>query len=364
MATEGRGRSRSTGRRVLEASLAVVLGTQAMGIGCSLQDKSPEVLFLIGIVALGAVDHNAVEGGAPPRELPKAGGGAVDSMVSVRNGGATAGFGFQSSPFDLHPPFRWEVTAGRLDPASAGATGGFFCTELDARGSSPLEFYALCAEPFGDGYRAWVSARGTGLLNVTTFPATAALDLAVEHDGAVLRFYVRPSGPGEYVELTTLEPASAAPLLPSVGVAQLPPGGQFDFDNHRIVTNGPLPPGATQAQVLARDIADAGLPLTHSAHDLDRGLDPTAVAAELSDAAAALADSEATLAAATSTADDPAAVKKARKQVRAARKAAGKAASLVSRGRPAKSVAKTLQKGARAVFSAALLVDPRPLPGT
>lgn len=285
-----------------------------------------------------------------------------DVVVAVRNETVASGHGFQSLPFDLWAPFRWEVTAGRLDAATPGPGTGFFCTELDVRGSSPLEFYALCAQPSGDGYTAWVSRRGENFVGTLDIPSSVALDLAVEHDGTTMTFRARAAGVGEFQTVASLEQAPTAPFMPSLGAAQLPLGAGVDFDDFRIASNGPLPVAASAEAVLARGLADAGGPLVDAAHSLRGPTAPPGVAVEFALAAAALREAEEDLLEEAAGLSDPGAAKRSAKLVRASWKAASKAGAVLQKGKPPRSAMKSAFKAVLALTRAVQAIDPHTFP--
>ncbi|NUN51938.1 MAG: hypothetical protein HUU06_03990, partial [Planctomycetaceae bacterium] len=259
-------------------SLALALAVAPLLAACAPVDGSASVE--VGSYKFGSGSRLVAPGSL------KTEGNVIIRIVN-RRGGAGA-YGFVTSPFDLHAPFRWEVTGGVLDPESPGPGTGFFCTELDVRDSSPLEFYALCAQANAGGYLCWVSRAGAGNAGVTQFNSTTAVDLAVEHDGDTLHFQVKRPADGEYTTIFSLAHTQGEALVPSVGFAQAPAGAEADFDNPRVVFNGPLPGGSDAERVLARAVMDAGMPVSEAAHAVDRG-DLEEAAGHMEDAAAALA---------------------------------------------------------------------------
>jgi hypothetical protein len=337
--------------------LAVALAAAVLP-GCSLfyQLRDGDLRTGVGYVTYGGSSL------VPPDAL-KAPGNSFVSMEN-RKGGPGA-YGFVSSPFDLWAPFRWELSVGQFDSDSEGSGTGFACTELDVRGSSPLEFYALCTRKDPAGYTCWVAKPGVSVVAQVVLTATGIVQMAVEHTGTELVFSVKRPGDESWTTITTIPHTQVAALVPSIGFAQAPERAQIDFDDLRIVFNGPLPEGATANQVLARAVMDAGMPLAVAARSIDGGIGYGlgTAADSLEEAIAALAAAETTVANGAATLADPKAGTKAAKLVKAARKAAEKAGRTFEKGGSRRAVSTALQKAMADVFMATQLLDPHTLPG-
>jgi hypothetical protein len=373
----GGGRRMAAAALALVAAPAAVLGGNIIKPDTSyrdlLLDNDTAGMFLFSLINLdkaALIKEWDFEEGKPRRTSASSGNfqpltleaASAPALSFLRDGGTTGNMvlGF---PFDLHPPFRWEVRAGRIRPDSAGAMTCFFCTELDVRGSSPLEFYALCAQPSGDGYQVWVARAGENLLGLTTIAGTAALDFAVSHDGETMTFEARPAGEGEYQEIHSLAHAATAALNPAIGGALLPNGARVDFAAFRVASNGPLPGGASPEETHARALLDAGVPLADGFHAVDSfPVDPDA-GESFAAAAEALAEASDALKADAAGLADPKAARRAAKAARGAAAAARKAASLVAKGKSDHSVAKAGLKGLILHWMAVQGTDPHALPG-
>jgi hypothetical protein len=288
-----------------------------------------------------------------------------NAFIKFRNKkGGDGAFGFVSSPFDLWAPFRWEASTATYDPKSNGPGTGIACTELDVRGSSPLEFYAICARKESGGYTCWVAKAGTSVVAQVFLSATGIAKMAVEHDGENLVFMVKKPSDPAWTTITTIPHSQTAAFVPSIGFAQAPAGAQADFDDLRIVSNGPLPGGASQEQVLARVVIDAVSPLGNAVRALDDGgIDLTAAGGFLEDAIAQLPAAETTVAAGAAGLANPEAGAAAVKRIRSARKDTEKAAKLYEKGKSFKPIAVALQKAMGDAFGAAQSLDPHTLPG-
>ncbi|MCK6482024.1 MAG: hypothetical protein HUU06_03995 [Planctomycetaceae bacterium] len=339
---------RAPGRALLAlaAALAPVLA------GCSRQSDGP-VFNGFGISIFASSDL------VPPGSLKSPGNAYI--TLENRQGGAGA-YGFVTSPFDLWAPFRWEVKGGQIEPGSPGPGTGFFCTELDVRGSSPLEFYALCAQKNGGGYQCWLSRAGVGNTGITQVNATGMVEFAVEHTGTNLLFQVKKPSDPKWTTIATVPHTQGEALVPSIGFAQAPALAQADFDNPRVVFNGPLPGGSDAERVLARVVMDAGMPVSEAARDVDLG-DLEEAADHLEDAAAALAAAATAVDAGKGDLIDPKAGAKAAKKVKAAVKGIGKVGKSFEKGKTYKSVALGILKVLRDVHDAMQLLDPHGLPG-
>lgn len=200
---------------------------------------------------------------------------AVDEILTIKASGRAAGnaFGFLQAPRELWAPFRWEVTAGRLDPDGISVGPGFFCTELDGKDTDPLEYYGICAQPIGGGLNVFVIRRGNGNVGQLFLPGADAVEFAVEADGESMVFQARIPGGGPWSTVASI--AFSDPgfgLLPSVGASQMPADGQADFDFFRVVSNGSKP-GATGEELAgeaAWKVVDA---LLEAGYALDDGAD-------------------------------------------------------------------------------------------
>lgn len=192
---------------------------------------------------------------------------AHDYYLALQSKKKAAGsaFGFVQVALDLWGPFRWEVSAGLRDPdKTAGLANGFFCTELDVRGSDPLEFYALCARPISGGLQVFASTH-QGNQGSTFFAGATEVDLAVEHTGTGLRFEARPSGGGAYTTVAVVAMgAQTASLLPSIGVSGVAHPAEVAFDHFALPTNG-APPGGLTTKDEAENAAWSALLATFAA---------------------------------------------------------------------------------------------------
>ncbi len=211
---------------------------------------------------------------------PAAATAPVDRYVFMRaQKKAQGGFAFALLPRDLWGPFRWELTAGLFDPAHANVGPGFFCTELDARGTNPLQFYALCVQPVPGGLLVFVSSH-LGNHGQLFLAGATIVDLAVEHDGTNLLFQVREAGTPDYalVAQVPLDP-QPFPLLPSIGVSNVGQGAEAGFDNFRVPFNGVSPVALTPEQAVVRLIWDDAVDDEVAALFLLDGPTPDAAAA-------------------------------------------------------------------------------------
>jgi hypothetical protein len=292
---------------------------------------------------------------APPIAAPQA------PVLSVRNDGGAGSYSVLALPFDLHPPFRWEVTAGAVTPGGPGPGAGFFCTELDTRGSSPLDFFALCAQASGDGFQVWVARAGENLIGLTTIPSASALDLAVAHDGDAMTFFARPTGAETFQEITAFPHDPYAALFPAIGASGLPSGAQVDFAAFRAVENGPSPEGTPTEALFARTFAEPAATLVSAFFSLSGPPLAAPVTDDLAAVAVDLGEAAAELKAAAPDLDDPTAALRAAKSAKAAGKLAAKAAKLAVKEKPIPSVGKVAWKAVQTVVRAVQEIDPHSL---
>ena len=219
---------------------------------------------------------------------------AIDEILTIKASGKATGnaYGFIQAPRELWAPFRWEVTAGRLDPDGISVGPGFYCTELDGKDTDPLEYYGICAQPVEGGLNVFVIRRGNSNVGQLYIPGANIVEFAVEADGESMIFQARIPGGGPWA--TVADIAFSDPgfgLLPSVGVSQMPADSQADFDFFRVVSNG-TKPGATGEELAgeaAWKVVDA---LLEAGYALDDGAD------DIGGADAAYADAEDAVAAA------------------------------------------------------------------
>lgn len=199
-------------------------------------------------LALGSV--SAIGGVAPSP--------AVDRYLAFRaKKKKTGATGFIQLSRDLWKPFRFEVTGGFINSAKTSDIEGFFCTELDVRGSDPLQFYTICANPVNNGMQVFVSSH-TGTLGQLFFAGALIVDFAFDHDGSNLVFLAKPHGDLNYQTVATLPMSTQnSPLLPSVGVNGFSDGAEVGFDHFRVVSNGIAPSELSSQQIAARDLWDA-----------------------------------------------------------------------------------------------------------
>jgi len=232
-------------------------------------------LLVLGIAGgLGACAFGDFEGvNAKSRTLSTETPQGVSSnrYIAFRAGKRkVGGFGSIGVPRDLHAPFRMEVTAGVFEEDRRPG-GGFLYAEV----ADLADGFRLGARAEDDGLVAFAhhtSGGATAVLGEIPFPVAALLDLAIEHDGAEILYLAREHGSGPY-ELVALAPDDGGtPRAPRLGVEGLSHGGEFGFDDYRLVTGAP-PVDPTPREAVAILAFEAGDLQVEALHGLD-GLSP------------------------------------------------------------------------------------------
>lgn len=264
-------------------------------------------------------------------------------------------YGFCQLPRDLWAPFQWDVSAGLFKAGMADRVApGFFCTELDVRDSDPLEFYALCAQPYAGGLNAFASSH-EGHLGGYFFAGATELDFSIVADVGSLTFLARPSGTKDYVQVAHVPFfLQTGPLLPSIGVSGIKKKGEVGFDHFTVVSNGASPDPLSAEQEIVKTIWDA-IDDQVAALELIDGTTP-----DFDTAATLVQDSMDTLDDALTDLDalpDSAAKRKATKRLKAARRQKKKALKKVEAENVTKSF-KLLQKALRKEIEATIDLEP------
>lgn len=202
--------------------------------------------------------------------------------------------GLMRVPGELWGPFRVEVTVwvlgDREDPAVQRAEGGL---EVDVRGSSPAQWWAVRTRRTSTGLTAWVTSHAGGVLGSVDFEASQA-DLAVEFDGAKLRLLARErllTQETQFVELASVDHAQTLPMNPGLSVAGVDAGITLGFDDADVVFNGEPPVPRDGPHQAVQDLAEAADAIL-DAHGAIDGIfpgDPADAVAPLTAAAAELA---------------------------------------------------------------------------
>jgi hypothetical protein len=217
--------------------------------------------------------------------------GAADRYLAFEGTKRKPGLAFVQFNRDLWKPFRYEATAGRFDPAGPTARPGFFGIEVDRRGTSPPDFSGIFVAPLEDGRLQVFAARPDGeTLGQLVLAPTDTVDVAIEHDGATLRFLVRPEGDETYTEVAAQPFATQdEPLIPSLFVNDIEKGTEVGYDNLRVTFNGAPPPGSSRRKLAARAANDVMDPILEAVYAMD-GTAPDRPAADdhLLDALSAL----------------------------------------------------------------------------
>jgi hypothetical protein len=172
---------------------------------------------------------------------------------------AVGGFACVQVGRELWAPFRWEVTAGVYDSEHDNVSPGSFGTELDVRGSDPLQFFAFRVKPVTQpraGLHVQVESHLSPNHGDLDLAGATGVDLAIEHDGTNLVFTVRETGTSPWLLLGAIPLDQRAALLPSLEVSNLGHGAEVGFECARVVANGPSPLTLLPEQQAARDLWD------------------------------------------------------------------------------------------------------------
>jgi hypothetical protein len=158
-----------------------------------------------------------------------------DSFLGVTSK-ADGAYGYLLAKRDIYPPFRWEVTGGVVDPEPPAGLG-WIATELDATGSSPLQFWLMGAEPSGGGCNVFAANwLNTARQGQQFFADTDSVDFAIEHDGSTVFFEARRTGDLAWTPIWNTTAAGAwMPVHPAVGVIGIDPGVLVGFSGFRVV---------------------------------------------------------------------------------------------------------------------------------
>ncbi len=269
-------------------------------------------------------------------------------------------FQFGRLSCDLWAPFRCETSGGLYDPRKAAATdGAIFCLELDGRATNPLQFYGICSQVINGGLNVYAYSHTSGSpLGSQFFAGATEVDLAIEADGANLRFLARPTGITNWTSLAQFPFAKQTiPLLPALGVSRMNEGALVGFDNAQITSNGTAPALLRPEQVLSRDIWEAVHPQVRALHLLDgAGPDFPAATAQLTQAQVLL---ETAIATAESTdLGDPKLDKRVRQGLSRGRTSLNVAVRLAGKGKGAPSIVNRLKQGLLQQINAAGLAYP------
>jgi hypothetical protein len=265
-------------------------------------------------------------------------------------------YGYLLAKRDLYPPFRWEVTGGRYGGTAPGDTGRIV-TELDATGSTPLQFWLMGADPTGTGFNVFAANhQNTSPQGTTYLPDASAIDFAVEHDGATVFFHARRTGDVDWTPVWSTSAAGAQmPLHPAVGVMGIRSGALAGFNGFRVVKSAMpgSPPVGWYGTIF--DLYTAVDHLT-AAMDLANGAIPDAAAARLRVVDAlgefdeALAGIDGLLLETKAKASGP---ETARKLAQKAQKSAASAAKKLAAGKAGKSAIKGILKAIGPALEAA-----------
>ncbi len=322
----------------------------------------PVVLLALLVLATGCVTSLGKKGGSNLRWSQKRVGN--DHYLGVQVRGRAPGSGFILLKRNLWPPFRWEVTYG-VYGGEASSTGTFG-SELDAVGSSPLQFYGISAQYVSGGLNVFAASHlsAPGTHGSKFYPGVRKVDVAIEHDGSKLRYYSRPHGTGASYDLLAEIDVTGQmlPVRPTVGVFHIEKQDRIGFDHFRVAENG-MPPApsaedeavakifqAVDAQVDAFDGVDGETP------------NPTAAVALLADSResldAALAKVDEILAGASGKRSGKTGPAAAKKFLLKARKKLLSAKKKLERSGKVKNPARGLKKIIVPEFDAALALKP------
>jgi hypothetical protein len=287
---------------------------------------------------------------------PLGGGPSPDLFLEIA-GSKPGGLAFVQNTPDTWGPFDVQVHTGFFDPAQKASPNGVrVCLEIDNVGFSV--YYDVCAQ-----YN-----QGAGLWQVFAFTHAGALagsvnlpddeiELRVEQVSDDVNFYTRAFGSGSWQPVSTTSfPAQTAPLKAAFGATGLSKGTAVGFDDAVYVSGPPLVAPSAAAAVAA-DVNAALLAGYTAFQEIEDG-NLGSAETDLGDAADALDDAQLGVAALPPSK----AVSSAAKQIGKADKTLAKAQDQVAVGDGDKAL-KTLQKLARPLIEAALLLNPQPLPG-
>jgi hypothetical protein len=266
--------------------------------------------------------------GDPPKRNPRR------RYVTVTP--STLASGGLSFARDLWAPFRWETTVSLPDPRHAYVPEVKFGTVVANEEGS--EFHGVMVAILEDRLTAFVwssAAIAPGL----QFPGASALDLAVEHDGAQVRFLAREHGEATWQEIAAAAQTQTEAYFPRLDIDFAHDRIVLGFDDFRVVASAD-PPGAGPTHDglvhLLRGI-DGVLDVVHR---LDGTTDLSPLQGDLITAYDSL------------TVARDAFIGVARQKADEALKKVDRAMGAIERGRPSEKVAKLLRSALDLAFAA------------
>jgi hypothetical protein len=268
-------------------------------------------------------------------------------------------YGYLLVKRDLHPPFRWETTVAPRDGAGVGDVD-WIATELDAFGSTPLQFWLMGAEPVAGGTNVFAACHlNTSRQGQELFAGATSVDLAIEHDGTDVIFFARKTGGVSWTEIWRRDATGQQfPVQPAVGVVGLGRKKTVGFDDFRVVASSPPQGPITPAYQVILHAYDAVDDLVLAMHDSDgANPDPAGALLHVNDALLHLDDAIAGAGALTATKvkTGPSA---ALKLLGKARKTAASVVKKLERGKAGKSAIKKLMKAVASALQAAEALTP------
>jgi hypothetical protein len=284
--------------------------------------------------------------------------GPLDRYVEMSGRKTEGGTAFVQTTSDVWAPFDVQVHTGFFDPdEKATADDVRVCLEIDDVGFDV--FYDACAQ-YDEASGLWQAFAGTNLgsLMGSQLIDSDEIELRVEQTGGNVGFYARAFGSPTWLAIaSTAFPAQVDPLKAAFGVSNLRKGTAVGFDGLSATFSAP-PVAPTGAVAVAADVNLALRDSLLAYQSLDAGEDDFATAtAALAGAGDALDGAQLGLAALPESKDN----QSAGKHVAKADKGLTKAQEQVANEDSAKAL-KTLEKVARSLIEAALLLNPQPFP--
>jgi hypothetical protein len=287
--------------------------------------------------------------------------GPVDNFLTISaKKSASNAFGFNRFSRDLWGPFACEVTLGSMDEDHPVVFPSIMCMEIDVKGSDPLRFFLLCAQPQVNGSMLVYAGSHNGTGDSLVFDNTSEVDLRVTYDGNLFSFWARPRDSGGYDMVDTIFwTQDDRPFTPSIGASSLTGGAVACFDLMRVTENGEEPEATGREHAddrLREAMWEVGDDALEAWYEVDRDFpnmeDVDGYLEDALDGIAGLQEEE-----------DLSSSKQRKKAGKALKKAAKKFAGArkkIDQGKPASKVWKDIGKGLKSLLWKITALDDEP----